>query len=707
MGTVSDGVCDIWTGQCPCRDGVEGAQCMNCAHNYYNRSLDIQEALYQGCVPCVCDPRGTVEGSVCDSTTGQCVCVPTRHGQDCSSCRPGFFLSSDQSVCIECDCHPTGSSQRRCEAQTGQCVCGHPSVGGRRCDQCREMFFGFNPGLGRCQPCACDAVGSVNGSCHPDSGVCACKLLVTGQNCDICQPGASHLDPENHLGCSKAPSQQPPPAGFTVSYSAIHLSWHPPDSPNSNRLNYTLIRDGKSLHTFHSHYPFSPESFEDTGLSPYTNYSYWLITATVAGVTESTVASYQTLSAPPEADQLHLSLVGWPGVGSASFNWSVPQNSTGPVEKFVLSSVETSSGTEPIIHYTGLSTEAVASGLKPFTQYTFTLEACSSGGCTSTPPLSLLTASAPPQNQPPPKVNATGPHTLNVTWDSPSQPNGVITRYEVFLLGPLESQNHSSVAAEKRVFVSSGWLDPSVSPEGQTTNETAVSPPESSAIVEGLQAFSTYQTRVLSTNMAGSVASEWTLARTMEGVPELMAPPKVSAVSSTSLKVTWSSTESGGVIARGNITEYRINLLTEQTNNPYAPPVISQVIHSVGPSAQPVYVVKGLKPYHVYNFTVTLCTKIGCITSLPSTGRTLPAAPTGLSPPRLHPVNESTVHIEWDPPSQLNGPQPLYQVERIDISLSVPQSPVVRGTRFSGSSYYQFPSDTLPVNTDFTASLES
>lgn len=28
-------------------------------------------------------------GSVCDSTTGQCVCVPTRHGKDCSSCRPG------------------------------------------------------------------------------------------------------------------------------------------------------------------------------------------------------------------------------------------------------------------------------------------------------------------------------------------------------------------------------------------------------------------------------------------------------------------------------------------------------------------------------------------------------------------------------------------------------------------------------------------
>lgn len=50
-----------------------------------------------------------------------------------------------------------------------------------------------------------------------------------------------------------------------------------------------------------------------------------------------------------------------------------------------------------------------------------------------------------------------------------------------------------------------------------------------------------------------------------------------------------------------------------------------QVLHRVGPSSPPVYIVEGLKPYNVYNFTVTLCTKTGCITSLPSTGRTLPA----------------------------------------------------------------------------------
>lgn len=40
----------------------------------------------------------------------------------------------------------------------------------------------------------------------------------------------------------------------------------------------------------------------------------------------------------------------------------------------------------------------------------------------------------------------------------------------------------------------------------------------------------------------------------------------------------------------------------------------------------------------------------------------LSSAPTGLSPPKLHPVNETAIQIDWDPPAQLNGPPPLYQV---------------------------------------------
>ncbi|KAM7406312.1 hypothetical protein PAMP_000697 [Pampus punctatissimus] len=733
--TVGVPSCNEDTGQCRCKPHVT-----------------------DGCIPCDCDPLGSLS-PFCEPVGGQCECKPGVGGQRCDSCGSGLNMWKAITVTrvvmvttpwsIETPwavCHVCVTSVALC--QTVYVICGPDSAHAEK--GWRERSVPTVPKTTitavqtstRCCPRAAyhvsvtpeeqwqgQSVTALQGSVFvyqlamertavAVDPVRVCVWSVTAIPWELHNAVVKARADSVHVSilrwegdavtsvvrcfldstlASAAPSQQPAPVGFALSYSSINLSWRPPDSPNSNRLNYTLIRDGQSVHSIQSDFPFSPKSFEDTDLSPYTNYSYWLITANVAGVTISASASYQTLGAPPEADQLHLNLVGRPGPTSASFNWSTLRNDTGPVERFVLSSTESSSGAKPVIHYTGPSTEAVASGLKPFTQYTVILEACSSGGCTSTLPLSILTASAPPQNQPPPRVTSTGPHALHASWEPPSQPNGIITKYEVFLRGPMESQNFSSPAVEKRVFFSIGWLDPSVSTEARLTNTSTVSPPESSASVAGLQAFSTYQMRVVSINVAGSVTSGWTTARTMEGV---------SPLSSTSLRVTWSSTEGDGVIARGQVTEYRVNLLTEQTSNAYAPPVVSQVLHSFGPSSQPVYLVKGLKPYHMYNFTVTLCTKTGCITSLPSSGQTLPAAPTGLSPPRLHPVNETTIHIDWDPPAQLNGPHPLYQVERTDVSLSDPQGPIVRGTRFPGNSYYHFPSDTLPINSDFTGNQE-
>lgn len=58
----------------------------------------LLEGLSHGCVPCMCHPKGTVSGSVCDSATGQCVCIPVRYGKDCSRCRPGEFKRRDEKM---------------------------------------------------------------------------------------------------------------------------------------------------------------------------------------------------------------------------------------------------------------------------------------------------------------------------------------------------------------------------------------------------------------------------------------------------------------------------------------------------------------------------------------------------------------------------------------------------------------------------------
>lgn len=62
----------------------------------------------------------------------------------------GFFLSeAGMSECEVCECHSVGAVGQVCAAHSGQCVCAHPSLTGRRCDQCQDLFFGFNPSVGR------------------------------------------------------------------------------------------------------------------------------------------------------------------------------------------------------------------------------------------------------------------------------------------------------------------------------------------------------------------------------------------------------------------------------------------------------------------------------------------------------------------------------------------------------------------------------
>ncbi|GAA6085001.1 usherin, partial [Tachysurus ichikawai] len=60
------------------------------------------------------------------------------------------------------------------------------------------------------------------------------------------------------------------------------------------------------------------------------------------------------------------------------------------------------------------------------------------------------------------------------------------------------------------------------------------------------------------------------------------------------------------------------------------------------------------------------------------------------------------MEILWAAPTELNGPPPVYHIERTDVSFSDAEGPVIRGRRFTGTDYFLFPSSTLPVNTDFT-----
>ncbi|KAM6459617.1 usherin [Liasis olivaceus] len=680
-------VCDKLTGQCLCKSGVTALQCNQCRPYMYN--LTAQNIL--GCMACDCDSLGTLPGTACDQTSGQCICQPHRHGRRCEKCKPGFYISAHSvSGCLPCLCHPSGSVSNICDAFTGQCICQDSSVSGMRCNHCSDNYFGFNSETGKCQHCNCHPAGAINWTCHPITGQCMCKQFAAGSKCDNCVPNASNLDVHNLFGCSKTPSQQPPPQGQVLNSSAIRLAWNPPDSPNSNWLAYKLYRNETQIYTMEDYYPYTLQVFVDSNLLPYAFYAYHLEASNVHGSTRSTNLTYRTQPGIPLGN-LHLNPIFPIGPYSISFNWTALSNDSGPIEKYILTCIS-SFELQSCGQHESLEPSITVWNLVPFKKYSFYVQACTSGGCLLSQQLSVVTAQAPPEEQLPPVIQSISSTELAVEWVPPKKTNGVIIRYELYMKGVLQS-NGSHVPPENCVFQTSGWF--SLHPVEESVRERTLTPPLTSTIVTDLKPFTDYEFRVLSANMAGSTFSNWTSQRTAEAAPVFMPLPSVFPLSPYSLNVSWEKPRDNE--ARGEVMGYSVNVITEQK----VLPMFSQILY-VAEAHEQSYTVTGLEPYRMYYFTITLCNRIGCVDSKPGMGQTSATAPIQLIAPDTEGINSTVIKITWYEPEELNGPPPVYQLERIDISLITSDVNVKRGTRFPGNGYYKFPNSTLPANAYFT-----
>ena len=81
-----------------------------CKEGTYNFGSDVD----LGCEDCPCSPEGTVNGTgSCDPETGQCFCKENVEGQSCNRCKPNTWkLSrSDPLGCQHCDCDIKGKSR--------------------------------------------------------------------------------------------------------------------------------------------------------------------------------------------------------------------------------------------------------------------------------------------------------------------------------------------------------------------------------------------------------------------------------------------------------------------------------------------------------------------------------------------------------------------------------------------------------------------
>ncbi|XP_032407316.1 laminin subunit alpha-1 isoform X2 [Xiphophorus hellerii] len=180
-----------------CQPGYAGSNCERCASGFYGNPQVVGGA----CVSCECNGNVNVsEAGYCDAVTGECLrCLDNTAGKHCEACRPGYYgdavIAKD---CKDCGCDVNGSSSSVCDITTGQCVC-RENVTGRTCDRCQSGFFGLQSGRG-CLPCGCSQSGSVSESCDQD-GRCRCTEGVAGDKCDRCSRGYYGYHGRNCTAC--------------------------------------------------------------------------------------------------------------------------------------------------------------------------------------------------------------------------------------------------------------------------------------------------------------------------------------------------------------------------------------------------------------------------------------------------------------------------------------------------------------------------
>ena len=395
-----------------------------------------------------------------------------------------------------------------------------------------------------------------------------------------------------------APEGIAAPTLTVLDSSSILVQWSSPNQINGILSGYEVIRNGSTVT------PTFALSHTDTLLTPFTVYEYSILACTTAGCTLSATSNARTAEAIPTGlfDVLAIPVSSQ----SIQIAWSEPDFPNGVITSYTIA---LQPDNIQVVH-TGLDDLQVeVSGLSPFTNYTVTLAACNSAGCSEERTAMVTTLEDVPQIILPPILQVLGPSSVEVTWREPAVPNGRIISYEL-------RRNDTLIFSGAALMYIDSFLTPNT--------------------VYGydVQAY---------TVAGGGSRSGVSTVRTRSDTPAGIVPPSLVPLSSSSIQATWGEPQ----MPNGEITEYR--LLLDGT----------EVFRGLALQ----HTVTGLLPYTEYEFILSVCTTT-CGFSTRVYNRTLEAAPMNIAPPNLLALPNVTVLVTWNPPLAPNGLIVSYELQR-------------------------------------------
>ena len=433
---------------------------------------------------------------------------------------------------------------------------------------------------------------------------------------EVCTGGGCRQSPDTvAVTSADLPAGLADPIVANRTAATITLTWSLPDALNGLLQEFIL----NETSTFGQVFRGIGLSTQLTGLMPFTNYSFVLSVCNQVGCISSNEVTVRTFASPPVG--VDPPVVQILTARSLDISWTQPNLPNGVILGFILRRND-----EVIYNATNLT--YLDTGLTPDMQYSYTVEAYNSAGGTESGPSIVRTPQDSPDGLLPPSLEVLNSTAIAVTWTAPSEPNGVITRYELLVNGIQQE-----VAGLVLEFLLSGLTPDTV-----------------------------YAIRVEACTISGCATSTETVARTLQALPSGFSAPTLRVLGPTAIEVTWQPPTT----PNGDIEVYEVRRMTEDSPIP-------TLVHVGGPNVL-AFNNTGLQPFTLYQYQVRVRNGAGGTLSPLAEARTPEDVPSGVSNPFVSEIAATSVLVSWQQPLAPNG-----LLLRFDIYLRLTLEPATLG----------------------------